>query len=95
MEVNSPGAAEVIAIGSSGGERRIVIIKQTSPNDKLLYIQNIKLEGQSPHCATKWMWIGINSLGMILRIDGLTCEPRFARNGAHAIHVHPTPYISR
>jgi hypothetical protein len=60
MEVNGPGAAKVIAIGSSGEEVRIAIIKQASPNDKLLYIQNIKLEGQSPHCVAKWMWIGIN-----------------------------------
>jgi hypothetical protein len=50
---------------------------------KRLYLQNIKLERQYPHCETKWMWIGINQLWTILSIDGLTGESGFAKDGAH------------
>jgi hypothetical protein len=37
------------------------------------------------------MWRGINQLGTILRIDGLTGRSGFAEDGVHPIHVHPYP----
>jgi hypothetical protein len=58
---------------------------------KLLYLQNIKLERQYPHCETKWMWIGINQLGTIPRIDGLTGKSGFIKDGVHPKRLYPCP----